>query len=235
MGFTCNALLTSPGLQLPIAASRFTSASMFHNPIHSLLTIHDSPLTRIPDSRLTIADCHFPAPNFVSCSINTAYMFLKTLLYTLSLFVFTACASSKNRQPTTAPVTSDTITYQTQSQTGWQVYVNKQLIIQSNTEDITVNSKTVKAADLFAKEGLKIVYTEAPDAKVIRSYIIMDTERQELFRTDKIKEPVQGDVLKKAIGHHQKIEIYSLAIPSDPALAATVRVRPVHLCTLILE
>lgn len=153
------------------------------------------------------------------------------LLLSISVF-FVSCGVGK-RSNQTANLNTDSIT--AAAKPGWQVFVNKQLILQSNTEDPDANSKMVKASDLFTNNGLQIIYTEAPDAKLNRSYVIMDVNRRELFRTENTKQPIGGAELKKAIGDQSTIVIYTVAIPSDPAIAATVRVRPVHLCTLILQ
>lgn len=163
-------------------------------------------------------------------------MFIKTLFYSCSLLVLTSCASAKKNKPADeAPVVADTLTYNMQTKPGWQIFVNKVQVLQSNTEDVNANTKSVKTTDLFTADGLKIVYTEEPDAKVNRSFIIMDDNRQELYRTEKSGIVISGTELQKALGKNKTAAIYSLAIPSDPALAATVRVRPVHLCTLILQ
>ncbi len=163
-------------------------------------------------------------------------MLIKTLLYSCALLVLTSCASAKKNKPADeAPIVNDTLTYNMQTKPGWQIFVNKQQVLQSNMEDVNTNIKSVKTTDLFATDGLKIVYTEDPDAKVNRSFIIMDDNRQELYRFEKNGVAISGTELQQALGKNKTAAIYSLAIPSDPALAATVRVRPIHLCTLILE
>ncbi len=153
------------------------------------------------------------------------------LLLGIGFFLVSCGAGKRNNQ--TENLNADSIT--TTAKPGWQVFVNKQLILQSNTEDPAANSKTVKAKDLFTNNGLQIIYTEEPDAQLNRSYIIMDNNRRELFRAENTKQPFNAAELKKAIGDQNTIVLYTVAIPSDPALAATVRVRPVHLCTLILQ
>lgn len=159
------------------------------------------------------------------------YMIKKLFLLAVTGLVLFSCGSSKpGKQPTDKTATNDTNT-----KPGWQIIVNKQLVLRSNTEDIETNVKTIPAKDLFAEDGLKIVYTEAPDAALNRSFIIMNEGRQELLRIEKKDTVISGSALQKAVGSNRTIVIYSLAIPSDPALAATVRVRPVHLCTLILQ
>lgn len=152
------------------------------------------------------------------------------LLLGIGLFLVSCGTGKRNNQ--TENLKADSIN--STAKPGWEVFVNKQLILQSNTEDPAVNSRIVKAADLF-NTNLQIIYTETPDAQLNRSYIIMDNNRRELFRTENSKQPINGAALKKAAGGETTLVIYTLAIPSDPALAATIRVRPVHLCTLILQ
>ena len=159
------------------------------------------------------------------------YMIKHIVLLMVTGFVLFSCGSSKaGKQPTDLTATNDTNT-----KPGWQIIVNKQLVLRSNTEDVEANRKSIPAKDLFAPDGLKIVYIEEPDAALNRSFIIMNEGRQELLRIEKSDTVISGSVLQKAVGSNRTIVIYSIAIPSDPALAATVRVRPVHLCTLILQ
>ena len=47
--------------------------------------------------------------------------------------------------------------------------------------------------------------------------------------------PLTNTIFKELLVKHKKLKIYTVAIPSDPAKAAAVRVRRVHVCTIELK
>ena len=47
--------------------------------------------------------------------------------------------------------------------------------------------------------------------------------------------PLTNSAFKDLLVKYRKLKIYTVAIPSDPAKAAAVRVRRVHICTIELK
>ncbi|MEI9807120.1 MAG: hypothetical protein WDO16_04095 [Bacteroidota bacterium] len=122
---------------------------------------------------------------------------------------------------------------------SWKIKWNKKTILQAGKEDETANTKKIKRADLSKKYCLEISYQEADPAKEkewTRSFLIYGDSDNDVLRKDSTRSiQVTAAELKKLFGDQKKIRIYTIAIPSDPDLAARVRVRRVHLCTLELE
>jgi len=122
---------------------------------------------------------------------------------------------------------------------SWKITWNKKVILQTTKSDEAANTRSLKASDLKKNYVLEISYKEADahSAKEwIRSFMVFDESDKELFRKDSTRNlKITAAQLKKLFGDKKKIKIYTIAIPSDPDMAAKVRVRRVHLCTLLLQ
>jgi hypothetical protein len=128
---------------------------------------------------------------------------------------------------------------QAQQGDSWKIKWNKKIILETGQENETANTRRIKEADLDKNCFLEILYKEA-DAKKEkewnRSFIFFGENDSELSRKDssrKIK--ISGAELKKLFGNKKKVMLFTIAIPTDPEMAAIVRVRRVHLCTLELQ
>ncbi|HEV7783657.1 MAG TPA: hypothetical protein VGO58_20450, partial [Chitinophagaceae bacterium] len=89
-------------------------------------------------------------------------------------------------------------------------------------------------------------YTPAADEKEwVRTLMIDDSTGAGIIELPEIKSvkkskaqityTIPNKQLKEILAHNKKIMIYFTSIPSDPAKAALVRIRPVHICTIGLE
>ena len=111
--------------------------------------------------------------------------------------------------------------------------------MQTGETNESANVRTIKASDLKKNYVLEISYKEVDVAKEkewIRSFMVFDESDQQLLKKDSTRHiKITSAQLKKLFGDKKKIKIYTIAIPSDPDLAARVRVRRMHLCTLQLQ
>ena len=121
----------------------------------------------------------------------------------------------------------------------WKITWNKKNILETGKSDETTNTRKINAIDLEKDYTLDIVYKEANPKKEkewIRSFLIANESDAELWRMDSTRKvTITAPELRKLFGDKKKIKIYTIAVPSDPNLAARVRVRRVHLCTLELQ
>ena len=124
-------------------------------------------------------------------------------------------------------------------QDSWKVKWNKKVLLDATRENETANTKKIKKADLSKKYLLEITYKESDPEKEKawkRSFLFFGDTDNELLRKDSTRNIViTAAELKKLLGTQKKIRIYTLVIPTDPDLAARVRVRRVHLCTLLFQ
>jgi hypothetical protein len=123
-----------------------------------------------------------------------------------------------------------------QAQTGWKIKVNSKLLLSASKEDEEKNTKKINAAEWKKNGSLEIVYSESDPKKYKRSILFVDENDNELIRKDNTNHAkISISALKNKFSGKAKIRIFTIAIPADPELAARVRVRRVHLCTLELK
>jgi hypothetical protein len=120
---------------------------------------------------------------------------------------------------------------------SWKIKWNKKVILETGKSNETINTRNIKLADLKKNYVLEISYKESdPKKEWNRSFLFFDESDNELLRKDSTRNTmIAAAELKKIFGDKKKIKIYTIAVPSDPDMAARVRVRRVHLCTLELQ
>ena len=122
---------------------------------------------------------------------------------------------------------------------SWKIKWNKKVILETSKSDEAVNIRKIKSSDLKKNYILEISYKEADTKKEkewTRSFMVFNESDNEIVRKDSARNwKITGAELKKLFGDKKKIKLYTIAVPTDPALAARVRVRRVHLCTLELQ
>jgi hypothetical protein len=119
----------------------------------------------------------------------------------------------------------------------WTIKLNNKTILSTSNEDETANTKKLRVRDLTsAKSSMDISYTQGRVRTGFHRSINFYDENDKQLLTKKIKSNIRlnNKELKKLAAAGKTIKIYTIAIPSDPEIAATVRVRRVHLCTLEL-
>jgi hypothetical protein len=118
---------------------------------------------------------------------------------------------------------------------NWKVSHNGKVRL-SASEENEKNLVEIKAAELNKKGLLSIAYKEVtPQADWQREIMIFDPSDNEFKRGKGSLLKIQNADLKKLFGKSKTLMIYTMSLPKDPNLAATVRVRRVHLCTLVLK
>jgi hypothetical protein len=124
-------------------------------------------------------------------------------------------------------------------QDNWKIKWNKKVVLDASSESESKNTKKLNKAELSEKYCLEIAYKESDPAKekaLKRSFLFFGDNDNELLRKDSTRNvTITAAELKALFGSQTKIRIYTMAIPTDPDLAARVRVRRVHLCTLELQ
>lgn len=125
------------------------------------------------------------------------------------------------------------------SQDTWTIKWNKKTLLQASKEDESANTKKIKQTDLSKNYCLEISYREADPAREKtwnRAFMFFGDTDTELLRKDSTRSTtITAEELRKLFGDQKKIRIYTVAIPSDPELAARIRVRRVHMATIELQ
>ena len=122
------------------------------------------------------------------------------------------------------------------AQDSWKVLLNGKAVLSASTENEEKNRITVKASDLKKKQDFQVIYTEQPKEKGWDRTIMAVAENDhELSRQETGKFKIKNALLESFFKKSKTIRIYTVSLPADPAKRAVIRVRRVHLCTLVLK
>jgi hypothetical protein len=125
-----------------------------------------------------------------------------------------------------------------QESASWKVSLGKKNILTGNAEDTSKNIISLKKADLTNNGMFRIEYTEPKNSATkgwVRTIALMDTTSAVVAQRDSTSELrfYNKDMLK-ILWSRKKVTLYTWAAPADPAMAAAIRIRRQHLCTIVL-
>src|SRR5690606_28605934 len=107
------------------------------------------------------------------------------------------------------------------------------VLIEARKEDPATNMKSAIVERQEDTPLLEIAYTESPPKKDWkRSIMIFGESNNELKRFDTSNVVIGFDELTERIGENELTKLYTLSLPTEPELAAMVRVRRVLLGTI---
>jgi hypothetical protein len=119
---------------------------------------------------------------------------------------------------------------------SWKLCLDKKQLLKTSTEDEQKNVITLTSAQLKKSKQLQLVYSQAaPDKAWERTISLYDTNDQELTTQKGNKFTIKTSSLASLLQQHKTIKFYTLYSPTDPKMKAMVRLRRVHLCTLVLQ
>ena len=127
-------------------------------------------------------------------------------------------------------------TVQAQSYDKWEIYQNRKEVNTFNNKKETSDEKRVVLLNRFLEgPGFFVIeYTPAAEqAEWIRTIAFYDSTDKEIREyNNTLFLRIHNSEIAGIMEGRQKVRVYSWAIPKDPAIAATVRVRRILLCTL---
>ena len=139
----------------------------------------------------------------------------KLLLYTLILF---------------------SATVQAQSYDKWEIYQNRKEVSSFNNKKETSDERRVLLLNRFLEgPGFFVIEFKpaAEQAEWIRTIAFYDsTDKQIREYNNTLFLRIHNSEIADIMDGRQKVKVYSWAVPKDPAVAATVRIRRILLCTL---
>lgn len=128
------------------------------------------------------------------------------------------------------------VSVQAQSYDSWEIYQNRKEVSKFNNKKETNDEKRVVLLNRFLEgPGFFVIeYTPAKEqADWIRTIAFYDsTDKQIREYNNTLLLRIHNSEIGGIMDGRQKVRVYSWAIPKDPAVAATVRVRRILLCTL---
>jgi hypothetical protein len=127
-------------------------------------------------------------------------------------------------------------TVQAQSYDKWEIYQNRKEVSSFNNKKETTDEKKVLLLNrtLEGPGFFVIEYKPAAEqAEWIRTIAFYDsTDKQIREYNNTLFLQIHNSEIADIMEGRQKVRVYSWAVPKDPAVAATVRVRRILLCTL---
>jgi hypothetical protein len=127
-------------------------------------------------------------------------------------------------------------TVQAQSYDKWDIYQNRKEVSSFNNKKETNDERRVLLLNRFLEgPGFFVIeYTPAAEqAEWIRTIAFYDsTDKQIREYNNTLFLRIHNSEIAGIMEGRQKVRVYSWAVPKDPAVAATVRVRRILLCTL---
>ena len=132
------------------------------------------------------------------------------------------------------------------AQLPWKIKLGSKTILQTTGEDEKKNVVRLKNIQVGTKNNFYLSYRVTPDEKDwIKTVMMYDTAGVNITDnpvgskiqkgTPRVNYIIPNKTLKVLLAGHKKIKIYYISIPSDPEKAAIVRVRRVHICTVLLQ
>ena len=120
-----------------------------------------------------------------------------------------------------------------QDEDSWTIKLNNQTLLTTSKEDVATNTKRVKKFDWRKNGTLEVVFKEHEKSVWIRSFLFCDENDNQLLAKDSVSHTkISVGTLRSLFAGKKKIVIYTVVAPSNPMIA--VRIRRIHLCTLLL-
>ena len=127
-------------------------------------------------------------------------------------------------------------TVQAQSYDKWEIYQNRKEVSSFNNKKETTDEKRVVLLNRFLEgPGFFVIEYKpaAEQAEWIRTIAFYDsTDKQIREYNNTLFLRIHNSEIADIMDGRQKVKVYSWAVPKDPAVAATVRIRRILLCTL---
>lgn len=125
---------------------------------------------------------------------------------------------------------------QAQSYDKWDIYQNRKEVSTFNNKKEPTDERRVVLLNRFLEgPGFFVIeYTPAAEqAEWIRTIAFYDsTDKKIREYNNTLFLRIHNSEIAGIMEDRQKVKVYSWAIPKDPAVAATIRVRRILLCTL---
>ena len=122
---------------------------------------------------------------------------------------------------------------------NWKIVLNKKAILTaSGQEDTLKNKLQIKKSDLANNNIFKIEYNEPKNSTTkgwVRTIVIMNTTSTVVVQQDSVSLlQLYNKDLMKLLWSRQKVNVYTWVKPLDPGMAAAIRIRRFHLCSIEL-
>ncbi|ODT91909.1 MAG: hypothetical protein ABS85_11235 [Sphingobacteriales bacterium SCN 48-20] len=152
----------------------------------------------------------------------------------LPLILIAALFSCAQSRSTAASQEEKRATMDTLAKPYWEISLGKQTVLKSREENKESNQVVLTKDKL--QQSLTIAYYDEDPSLYIRSIMITNAEGNTVFRKESVTQlTISAKEFAALWQNNTTLEIQTFGMPSDPELAARVRLRPRHLCTFVLR
>ena len=129
------------------------------------------------------------------------------------------------------------LTAMAQKYDSWEIFHNRKEVASFNLKKESEDEKKVLLLNRALEEPGFFIITYTPAAEQAdwtRNFVISDSTGKDLRKFENLGSQLKmlNDDIARLMGDRKKIKIYTWAVPSDPNLAASVRVRRILVCTI---
>lgn len=117
----------------------------------------------------------------------------------------------------------------------WKITHNGRQLLQTSKEDATRNKATIRLVELKKTGLLEINYIEQEKQKDWKRTIAFTAGDEVLYEQHGNYFKLTNTFLYTLSKELGAVDVYTWALPTDPKVAATVRIRRVHLCTIVFK
>jgi hypothetical protein len=122
------------------------------------------------------------------------------------------------------------------TQDSWKICLDKKTLLTALAEDEQKNTIQISSAELKKGKNLVVTYKEQSQQKGWERTLFVFNENDKELKTQIGKKlSLKVSDLKTWLNQNKEVKIYTLNSPTDPKMKAQVRLRRVHLCTLVLQ
>jgi hypothetical protein len=122
------------------------------------------------------------------------------------------------------------------TQDSWKICLDKKTLLTALAEDEQKNTIQISSAELKKGKNLVVTYKEQSQQKGWERTLFVFNENDKELKTQVGKKlSLKVSDLKTWLNQNKEVKIYTLNSPTDPKMKAQVRLRRVHLCTLVLQ
>ena len=122
------------------------------------------------------------------------------------------------------------------AQDSWKVCLGEKVLLKTSAEDAVKNVIKISYVDLRTKRNFFVNYTDATRQDGWqRTIAVYDEKDNELKKQTGKRLSLKTSELKTLLNKYKTLRIFTVNSPIDPKMKSQVRLRRVHLCTLILQ
>jgi len=122
------------------------------------------------------------------------------------------------------------------AQDSWTVKWDGNAILQASGEDEKKNTVRLTPSSLDQRTSLILEYSQGEKrAGWERTIMLVDDRDKVLVKKKGSVFSISNTGLKSLFKESRVLHLYTVSLPTDPDLKVRVRVRRVHLCTLVLQ